>query len=132
MKLKLIALIALALSPVPMAVPAAAQSQVLRPILVENFCNRPVSLWIDHADGWRNWHSHGDFTIRAYSSTYLQDNGIRLKQRTDHDIFFYAESTNGTLTWDGGFARTVNGYSLPMRRQSAVLKNGAYVIQLTC
>lgn len=132
MKIKLLALAALALSPVATATPAMAQSQILRPILIENLCNRSVSLWVDHADGWRNWHPHGDFTIAPYASTYLQANGIRLNQRTDHDIFFYAESTNGTLTWDGVYSRYVNGYSLPMRRQSTVLKNGAFAITLTC
>lgn len=132
MKTKFLALIALALSPIPAATPALAQSQILRPILVENSCRYPVNLWIDHADGWRNWHPHGIFTIGAYASRYLQVSGIRVSQRTDHDIFYYAESTGGTLTWDGGFNRYVNGYSLPMRRQSAVFKNGAYLIRLTC
>jgi hypothetical protein len=132
MKIKLLALVALALSPLPAASPALAQSQVLRPILIENLCNRPVNLWVDHSDGWRNWHTHGSFTVGAYASTYLSDNGTRLHQRTDHDIYFYAETTNGTVTWDGTYMRNVDGYTLPMRRQSVVLKNGAYAIRLGC
>ena len=132
MKNNFLALIALGLSPISTITPALGQSQVLRPILVENFCSRPVNLWVDHADGWRNWHPHGSFRIGAYASTYLEAHGIRLNQRTDHDIYFYAESTSGTLTWDGGYNRNVSGYSLPMRRQSTILKNGAFVIQLTC
>lgn len=132
MKLKLLPLIALVLAALPVAAPATAQSSVLRPILVQNFCNRAVNLWVNHADAWRNWHPHGDFFIPANSSRYLEDYGIRLNQRTDHDIYFYAEATNGSLTWEGADYRTVNGYSLPMRRQGFILSNGAYAIRLTC
>jgi hypothetical protein len=132
MKLKSLPLIALVLAALPVAAPATAQSSVLRPILVQNFCNRAVNLWVNHADGWRNWHPHGDFFIPANSSRYLEDYGIRLNQRTDHDIYFYAEATNGSLTWEGYDYHTVNGFSLPMRRQSFILSNGAYALQLYC
>lgn len=132
MKRRALSVLAVVLAALPAVTPAAAQSWTLRPILVENFCHRAINLWVSHADGWRNWHGHGEFTIAGYGSTYLSDYGVRLTQRTDHDIYYYAETIDGSLTWEGGLNQNVNGYSLPMRQQGYVLRNGAYAIRLTC
>ena len=53
MKPKALSLIALALSALPMAIPAAAHAEEVRPILVQDRCNRASRLWIDLAVGYR-------------------------------------------------------------------------------
>lgn len=133
MFIKSLPLAAIALSAVASLTPVAAQAQDLRPIMVENLCHKPVRLWINHADGYRNWHSHGDYYLSGYkSSTYLEDRGVRLKQLTDYGLYFYAESTDGNTAWDGGFATNVNGYTLPMRKAAYSVRYACYHIHLTC
>lgn len=132
MKLKSLPLFAVILSTLTGFVPAAAQAQEVRPILVQNSCNRPIRLWINHADGYHNWHPHGEFTIGAYASNYLEANRIRLSQRTDHDLYFHAETLNGATTWQGSQSTVVIGYRLPMRVMSYNLRYAAYYVELTC
>jgi hypothetical protein len=133
MSIKSLSLAALALSVLGTAIPANAQAQELRPIMVENLCRKPIRLWINHADGYRNWHSHGSYFITAYQgSTYLEDRGVRLKQLTDHGLYFYAESTDGNTVWDGQFNTPVNGFDLPMRKANYSYRYATYHIQLTC
>jgi hypothetical protein len=113
--------------------PAVAQAQELRPIMVQNNCYKSIRLWIRHADGWRNWHNHGHFVFAGNErALYLTDNGVRLSQRTDHSLYFYAEAINGTGTWHGTIPVNVNGYILQMREANYSLQYGAYQILLTC
>ena len=132
MKLKMLPFAAVVMSAFATFTPASAQAQEVRPILVQNNCHRPVRLWINHADGWRNWHPHGEFTLPAYSSTYLEDNRVRLSQRTDHDLYIYAETLNGDVTWQGNQMTVVNGFNLPMRTINYSLQYAAYRVELTC
>lgn len=114
-------------------VPTAAQAQDLRPIMIQNNCYKPIRMWVNHADGWRNWYSHGTFNFAGYEpSLYLTANGVRLLQRDDHKLYFYAETTDGGLIWQGSYPTNVDGYSLPMREANYSVQYAAYHIQITC
>ena len=133
MKFKLFTALAVALSTFAVAAPSTAQAQELRPIMVRNACYKQVRLWIHHADAWRNWHPHGSFLINGNAAaTYLTASGVRLMQMTDHDLYFYAEATDGSGTWDGDHTVTVRGVDLPMKPAKYELKYASYYIELTC
>ncbi len=122
----------IALFAISAPLPASAQA-ALRPIMIQNDCGKSVRLWINHADGYRNWHSHGPYDFASYkAAVYLEDRNVRLKQRGDHSLYFYAESLDGAKIWEGGFQTYVNGVDLPMQKAPYSLHYAAYLIRLTC
>ena len=112
----------------------AAQAQVRRTITFENDCVLPVRIFISHADGWRNWHSHGPFVLSAYEGpNTLTVDGRTLVQSDDHDLYYYAESLDGTEIWDGSVHTALyNGVTYLMRRAGVTLSNGSLNTRLTC
>lgn len=113
---------------------ASAQAQTLRPIMIENNCYREIRLWVTHADGWRNWHGHGAYLFSAYEPAIaLSDRGTRLMQRDDHNLYFYAEATDGSgVYWGGDYPNTVNGTTYRMRQAEYSIERGAFVVQINC
>jgi hypothetical protein len=112
-----------------------AQAQVRRFISFENTCNHQVRVYISHADGWRNWHPHGPFIVPPFSSPMrLEANGITLTQTEGHDLYFYAESLDGSgLLWDGSdHVATFAGVSYTMRRAPVAVNGGWLNVRLTC
>lgn len=132
MKWTFASLIALALSPLAATSSVSSQSALTLPILVKNNCPKTISLWIRHADGYRNWHNHGDFTIAAYGSSYLEDGGVLLSQRTDHDLYLYALAADVSYVWDGEYVTYHGGYTLPMKNSNYSSQSGTAYISLTC
>ena len=128
------AIAAVALAALNVGAAAPAQAQVRRYITFENACGLPVRLYVSHADGYRNWHAHGPFVLSAYQgATRLDANGIILTQTEDHDLYFYAETTNGTVIWDGtAHAASFNGVTYMMRRAPVAVVGGELGTRLTC
>jgi len=119
---------ALALSALP------AEAQLRRFISFENACNFPVRVYISHADGYRNWHAHGPFIIQPYEGAIrLEANGVTLTQTENHELYFYAESLDASISW-GGTDHTVthNGVNYRMRRAYVEVDGGWLNARLTC
>ena len=111
-----------------------AEAQVRRYISFQSSCDRPVRLYISHADGYRNWHAHGPFLLGAYQAPIrLEANGITLTQTENHDLYFYAESLDGNDLWEGtDHAATFNGVTYNMRRAPVTVSGGWLNAHLTC
>lgn len=111
-----------------------AQAQIRRFIAFESGCDRPVRLYISHADGYRNWHAHGPFVLSAYQRPIrLEAGGVTLSQTDNHDLYFYAESLDGAHVWEGTDHRaTYNGVTYNMRRAPVSLSGGWLNARLTC
>lgn len=111
-----------------------AYAQVRRFISFENRCNRAVRIYISHADGYRNWHVHGPFVIQAFEGpTRLEANGVTLTQTDDHELYFYAESVDGTMSVTGSdHLATYLGVTYRMRRANVTVTGGWLNAVLTC
>jgi len=116
-----------------LAMPAHAQRN--REIFVQNECPAPVRFLISHADQNRNWHPHGWWEFRANqpSTRLLVDDRV-ITQRDDHDLYFYAESTdNSGHIWDGtDHSATWVGVTYRMQRANMAVVDGGLQLTLTC
>lgn len=114
-----------------------AEAQASRKIVFANDCRRPVQLMVYHADAYRNWHPHGWYKFAAYDTySYIRASGIVLKQLEDHNLYFYAETTDGgsVMRWQGG-GPEVNYQGGTYRTTNAntfVNSDGDIAIRLTC
>jgi hypothetical protein len=118
-----------------LALPALpAEAQVRRYIAFENSCDVPVRVYVSHADGYRNWHAHGPFIIEPYRGAIrLEANGVTLTQTENHDLYFYAESLDGSRIWDGrDHTAGYNGVNYRMRRAYVEVEGGWLNARLTC
>ncbi|HYF06751.1 MAG TPA: hypothetical protein VD970_03970 [Acetobacteraceae bacterium] len=122
------ALLALALTGAP------AEAQNARQIIFHNDCPRPVRILIHHADGYRNWHPHAWWNFAPNERSYLLWDGRRLTQLDDHDLYFYAEATDGSRqVWDGNDTRVEwRGAQYNLRRARTGIDGGDLVVRLTC
>ena len=114
-----------------------AVAQARRKIVFANDCRRPVQLMVYHADAYRNWHPHGWYKFDAYETySYIRSSGVILTQLEDHNLYFYAETTDGgsilrwqgsgpEVTYQGGTYRTTNANTF-------VNSDGDIAIRLTC
>lgn len=112
---------------------SAAQAEIRRPIQVQSVCDRPLRIMISHADGYRNWHPHGWWVFQPKEGPKsLAVEGRVLTQLEDHELYFYAESTDGTFSWEGGTFVNFNGTRYPMRKATTVVERGNLVLILNC
>lgn len=112
---------------------ANAQSYVLRYIMIENACYKPLRIWVNHADGWRNWHVHGPYEFSAYENAIrLSDNGTTLTQRDDHNLYVYAESLDGSSIWSGDYAVMYRGAQYNMMPVNFSIERAAFFVSFTC
>lgn len=73
-----------------------AEAQARRRIAIANDCGRPVQVMVHHADAYHNWHPHGWYQYVANERyAYVKANGVQLTQLEDHNLYFYAETTDG-------------------------------------
>lgn len=112
--------------------PAIAQES--REIAVENRCNRPIRVLIHHADQTRSWHPHAWFNFAAGEGpTALTSDGVTLRQLTDHELYFYAESTDRRLVWEGNdSATTVGGQSYGLVKANTRVQRGRTQVTISC
>jgi len=111
-----------------------AHGQIRRYISFQNSCGTAIRLYISHADGYRNWHVHGPFVIQAYGGPIrLEANNITLTQTENHDLYFYAESLDGSGVWEGTeHSASLNGVTYRMRRAAVTVTGGWLNARLTC
>ena len=69
------------------------------------------------------------FLIRL---SFIAVEGRVLTQLEDHELYFYAESTDGTFSWEGGTFVNFNGTRYPMRKATTVVERGNLVLILNC
>lgn len=114
--------------------PSTASAQQSREIWFENACRHPIRFLVNHADGWRNWHPHGWWTFRAYQSpTRLLVSDAAIFQRDDHDLYFYAETTNGAnLQWEGDNRQPYNGTHYNFVKANVSIQYGRMNVRITC
>ena len=114
-------------------VPMPAAAQVKRYISLDSFCSRAVRIYISHADGVRNWHVHGPYNFAAYEGpTRLNNNGVTLTQTEGHEIYFFAESIDGSKQWQGSYNFEFNGISYPMQKATLSIVGGELRVKLSC
>lgn len=123
---------ALALWLLAAAAPAAAQNA--REIVFFNDCSRPVRVMVHHASAERAWTARAWWSFRPYERSFLMWEQRRLVQLDNHDIYFFAEATDGSrLVWDGTAATAEwNGVQYPLRRATPSVVDGNLQIRLTC
>ena len=112
--------------------PAAAQN--LRELVFFNDCDRPVRVLVHHAAEERAWTPHAWWTFQPRERSYLAWEERRLMHLDNHDLYFYAEATDGSrLVWDGRDAMAEwNGVQYPLRRATPAVIEGNLQIRLTC
>jgi hypothetical protein len=102
-------------------------------ISVDNDCEKPLRLYIQHADRYRNWHPHGPYIFAANEGPRrLEDNGVTLTQLTNHDLYYYAELLDGSGSWSGDYKVKYDGRILRMKKANPNLVNGQLRITLSC
>lgn len=116
-------------TPTPSPTAAAAGSQ----LLVQNHCHLPVNLWIVYEgpngleySGYGNWtYQPGESSFAAFGSQNLRP--------VNANILFYAESTDGSVSWPGDRNLDFNGRTLAMRKADiSTNADGNYVLELNC
>ncbi len=116
---------------------APAEAQARRRIAIANDCGRPVQVMVHHADAYHNWHPHGWYQYAAYERyAYVKASGVQLTQLEDHNLYFYAETTDGGTPerWQGGGPEVQfkGGYYRTMKANTFVDRDGDLAIRLTC
>ena len=117
------------------AMAGPAQAQVAREIFFHNDCASPVRFVISHADQSRNWHPHGWWNFSAHQEpTRLLVDDRPITQLDDHDLYFYAEATDGSGNfWDGSdHQATFLGTTFRMQKANMTVESGNLLIRLTC
>jgi len=111
----------------------AAQAQAKRYISIDSVCSKAIRLYVSHADGYRNWHVHGPYALGAYEGpTKLRDSGVVLTQTENHEMYIYAESTDGSYVWSGDHGFEYGGLTYNMKKANASLVDGEFRVKLTC
>jgi hypothetical protein len=116
-------------TPSPSPTVAAAGTQ----LLVRNRCNLPVNLWMvyEGANG-LEYSGYGMWTYAPGESSFAAYNSQNIRPINDN-ILFYAESTDGTVNWNGDRNMDFNGRILAMRKADiATDSDGNYVLELNC
>lgn len=118
---------------------AGANAQAVRKIVIANDCSRPIQMMIYNASTYRNWIPHGWYKFAAYESySYVRSQGVILTQLEDHDLYFYAETTDGgtvtrwqntssgiSVEYQGGTYRT-------MKANTSINDDGDMAVRITC
>jgi hypothetical protein len=110
------------------------RAQMRREIVFTNDCRRPVRILVHHADGYQNWHPHGWYYLPAFTSSTLRDRGVVLTQSDGHDLYYYAEPTDGSSgAWEGNDASVMHeGVRYSLLRANATVRGGSLNVRLTC
>jgi len=130
-----LALKTLAVAAATLVMTGSAQAQTARTIYMENACRHPIKFLIHHSDTYRNWHPHGWWNFRAFQgSTQLVLSSQTLTQLDDHDLYFYAESTDGSgVYWQGDATTTTfNGVTYRLQKSNVTLDHGRLLTRVTC
>lgn len=124
-------LTASALSILWTAAPAAAQD--CRDVYIENACHKTVRIVVNSAARWHDWRNFGWYTIKRGVNTKLLSNDRPICHRLDHDLYFYAETTDGKFYWEGDdYKAKFRGTTYPMRKASTTRYHGGSLIEITC
>jgi tetratricopeptide (TPR) repeat protein len=85
---------------------------------VTNQCSRPVSISIYFLNSATNQWKGYRWDIKSDTSTYLgTGTDAEVMATTAHEIYYYAETTDGTnLVWKGDYPRTEGNKTLNMRK----------------
>jgi hypothetical protein len=119
------------LATVSIAAPALAQD--CRDVYVENSCHKTVRIVVNSAARWHDWNNFGWYNIDRGVNTRLLSNNRPICHRTDHDIYFYAETTDGKIYWEGDdYNARFGGATYPMRKASVTRYHGGSLIEITC
>ncbi len=114
-----------------------AHAQALRKIVFANDCNRSIQLFVYSADSYHNWQPHGWYKFDPNDSyAYIRANGSPLLQLEDHDLYFYAETTDGgsVKRWQGGGPQVnyQGGIFNTMKANTWVNNDGDIAVRITC
>lgn len=110
-------------------------AQAKREITFNNECNHSVRILVHHADGYRNWHPHAWFYFKAYESgSFISNENVRLTQSDDHELYFYAEATDGSgKYWEGDDTYVVwEGIRYGLTKAKQVVRQGRTSVTLAC
>jgi uncharacterized membrane protein len=111
----------------PQAVmPQAAVAGV--PYHFTNQCSRAVNLAIRYTDASGQWQTTGWWRFTPSESANLELNGGSLRSNS-RTWFFYAETTDGALTWGGDQATLLNDRTLSMKQMTAQDGNNDWSVQ---
>ncbi|MGK7863267.1 DUF1036 domain-containing protein [Falsiroseomonas sp. E2-1-a4] len=115
--------------------PAHAQTEIARDIWFHNACNRPVRLLVRHAEETRQWRSRGWWNFGPMEPPRaLSSRGNRIQHLSNHRLYYYAETVDGSVIWEGDGRNTtrVSGVTYRLRQASPTVVRGRLQVRLTC
>ena len=116
-------------------VAASPAQAVERELYFENACAHPVRVLVSHAYDEDSWDAHGwyEFTGNEDASQLVEDDEP-LTQLDDHQMFIYAETTDGSdIFWEGtDHYETFNEISYGMMRPALEVISGDLHVRLVC
>ena len=112
---------------------SAAEAQECGRVYVQNDCTRSLRIVVEYAPRDDEWIPAGWYEFAADESAWLRVGGEALCHRTDHSIYFYAESLDGTTVWGGDDSEIeFNGSTISLRKAAAVRHRGGTLIRTRC
>ncbi|WP_375396967.1 hypothetical protein [uncultured Sphingomonas sp.] len=117
-----------------------AYAQALRKIAIANECSRPIQMIVYSANSYHNWQPHGWYQFVANDPySYVRTKGVILTQLEDHDLYFYAETTDGqaVLRWQDTSGASVNveyqgGTYRMIKAKTFLNEDGDTALRVTC
>jgi hypothetical protein len=100
----------------------------------ENKCCKEIRVAVMIYTPGGSYETYGWYTYKPYETvSNLLYNGLYLTTPDDYPIYYYAESTDGTLKWSGDDVKVaLKGETLNMRKKVPDVKDGNYYVALTC
>ncbi len=132
-----VVLAATGLSGILLAVPRSvhAQTEIRRDVWFQNSCNRPVRLLVRHAEQARRWQSRGWWRLDPMERPRaLTTRGRRIQHLSNHRLYYYAETLDGAVTWegDGRNSARLGGVAYRLRRATPTVVRGRLQVRLSC
>ena len=104
-------------------------------ISIKNACNKPISIWLDWKRASGDWaDGEGPWEYKPGERTRLNDDG-KLAMTANNTMYFFAQTTDKSLTWQGGEGSVINlvkGEKVQFRKVNVPPKDGARLLTITC
>lgn len=80
----------------PAVAAPAADAQVMRLVVFQSQCSRPVAFIVHHSDVEGNWHPHAWYRLEPRQSFTFNADGILLRHLDSQRLYAYVQATDGS------------------------------------